>query len=134
MLLLFAMPVSRETEELLREYLKREEDDPIRERMDQIAKRQQSQADWQQEHEIKDAARHAEIMQRFVGYDFRISNLEKQAGKLEEDVEDTKTHDLKSLREREKRVSDLLWKIAALVIMTLLGGGVVEFIHRVSGH
>lgn len=133
-MLFFIMPLTRDTEELLRDYLRKEEDDPIRDRLDKVSKRQEHQAEWQQEHEIKDAARHAELLQRFVGYDFRLSNLEKQAGKLEEEVEDTKTHDLRKLRENEKRVSDMIWKIAFVVLMTLLGGGVVEFIHRVSGH
>ena len=134
MLLLFAMPITRDIEDMLRDYLKREEDDPIRKRLDELSKRQQNQADWQQEHETKDAARHVELLRKFDAHDYRITNLEKQAGKLEEEVEDTKTHDLRKLREREKRVSDTLWKIAVVVLMTLLGGGVVEFIHRVSSH
>jgi len=133
-MLLFFMPVSREIEEMLRDFLKREEDDPLRKRLDDVAKRQQNQADWQQEHETKDASRHVELLRKFDAHDYRITNLEKQAGKLEEEVEDTKTHDLRKLRERDRRVSDTLWKVAVVVLMTLLGGGVVEFIHRVAGH
>lgn len=133
-MLFLIMPISRDIETMLRDYLKREEDDPIRVRLDQQTKRLKDQADWQVAHEAMDASRHAEVIRKFDAHDFRITNLEKQAGKLEEEVEDTKTHDLRKLQERDRRVNDLVWKIAVVVGMTLLGGGVVEFIHRIAGH
>jgi len=128
------MPPNREQlDEMLWEYLRKEEDDPLRDRLDLHGKRLENQANWSIEHEKLDATRHGELMRALDGHNFRIGNLEKVADKLEDEVEDTKSHDLRALRASNKRWSDLLWRIAGLALAALLAGGVVEFVHRVSG-
>lgn len=110
-------------DKMLRGYLEREERDPVREIL-------RKQADWQMGHEQKDEVRHGELLRRLDGHHFRIGSLEQQASKLEKEVEDTGQHNIAALKSQLRRWDDLRWRIFQLVVLFLLGGGVVEFIHQ----
>ena len=78
-------------DEMLRRYLQREEEDPIRKRLERTA-------EWQIEHDQKDEHRHGEVVRALDGHNFRLQTLEQKAVKLAEDVEDTGEHRLEALQ------------------------------------
>lgn len=114
-------------DDMLREYLTREREDPIRKRLE-------NQAEWMLKHEREDSGRHAELMLVINGHGFRLTTLEGKATALEEDVEITGQHNIDALRLKARRIDDAVFKAVMIAVIALLGGGIVEFIHRAAGH
>jgi len=106
------VPAPRDTrtlDERLKDYLDREDQHPIREMLGRLTRR------------IDDHHR-------------RITALEDKSEKLEDDVEDTKSRDLKALRAKQKRIDDIVWSAFKVLLFTLVGAGIVETLHRLAGH
>jgi hypothetical protein len=74
----------------LARYLEEQEADPIRNALNRIAATQL-------EHEQKDTVRHEEVVSRLDAHGYRLQTLEREARKLEKDVEDTGRHNLHAI-------------------------------------
>lgn len=117
---------SDDLDQMLRAYLEREREDPIRKRLENAAQ-------WQIDHEAKDAERFGTVIRTLDSHNFRLGNLEHKAEKIEAEVENTGNHNIEELRARNRRWTDGAWKLGYAAVALILGGGIIEFIHRVSG-
>ena len=90
------MSTREELDAMLLKYLQREEDDPIRKRLEH-------HANWQMEHDRKDEERHVTVVRALDGHNFRLQSLEQKATKLEGEVEDTGEHRVADL---QRQLSD----------------------------
>jgi len=103
-------------DDMLREYLLREKADPIRDRLKGLA-------DWAMEHDDKDNKRHGELLLAQQSHNFRLATLEQRAEKVEDEVEDTKTHNLESLKKKQERFDNWAFRAVAGVVIFLAGVG-----------
>jgi hypothetical protein len=117
--------MTSDLDEMLRAYLQAQRDNPVQDTLKRIA-------DAQIAHEQLDIVRHGELVAGLNGHNFRLSSLESRADKFEEHEEITGQHQLESLRAANKRWSDGAWYVIRLVVVCLLGGGVVEIVHRLA--
>jgi hypothetical protein len=114
------MPRDEALDDLLREYLQREKMDPIRIRLSNIA-------NWQVEHETKDAGRHEEFKLSHQALVFRVQSLESKATEIASEVEETGRHNLADLKEKGKKYDRI---VLAVIVAILSGGGLVEVAHQ----
>lgn len=119
-------------EDLLRRYLEKEAEDPIRRRLEVIT-------NWQLNHDKQDDSRHADIFRTLDGHNYRITGLEQKANEIKTEVEDTKNHNLDEIRkrnsmfrERETTVRDLIVKTLWGILILLAGVGIHAVITSVS--
>lgn len=103
-------------DEMLLEYLRREKDDPIRDRLRHFA-------DWQQEHEKKDDSRHHEVLRAIDGHHYRLGSLEAKAGELAEEVENTGQHNIEELQKKASKHGDRVWDVVKLLLAAIIGAG-----------
>jgi hypothetical protein len=66
-------PEDQDTSIMLKDYLIKQQKEPLQEAVRNLA-------DNYAEHEVKDQKRHTEVLDRFSSYDYRIAQLERNAG------------------------------------------------------
>jgi len=89
------MAADPDLDDLLRDFLRRENDDPVRTHLAR-------QFDWMQRHEALDNQRHTEIMRNLDAHGYRLKTLESEQNRLDRVVEDTGRHEIESLRARAR--------------------------------
>lgn len=118
--------MSDDLDEMLRAYLLHEREDPIRRRLEKLT-------DWQVAHEAKHLEQDGRLIRMLDGMSFRVTTLEQKADKLADDVEDTKTHDVKALRRKSDRIDSTVFRAVAVVVLVLLGAGTYAAIRDIAG-
>lgn len=108
-------------------YLEHEDTEPIRGMIREMGSQLLA-------YEQANIQRFGDIRTLIDGHNWRLSQLEQKANKLEDKVEETGRHQIQSLRAKAKRYEDTGWLVVRATLLVLLGGGVVEFVHRVMGH
>jgi hypothetical protein len=106
--------------ERLGKWLAREEEEPVRKTLQALTGKI---VEIEQAH--KDLAE--DMVRISKATDFRLQTLEANANLLVKEGTD-------AMKLRAKRIDDLAWRIGGIVILMLLGGGVVEVIHRLAAH
>ena len=105
-----------ELDQMLLDYLRREQDDPIRKRLE-------NQADWMLKHERQDEERHTSLLRAIDAHGYRLGSLEAKAGELADEVEHTGQHHIEELKSKDKRAGERVWDVVKLLLAAVIGAG-----------
>ena len=126
-------------DERLRSYLDREESErALGKTNEAILSAVARVSDALGEHKGDNIRQFAKVDARLDQHDYRLGSVEKTAAKVEakadQIAEDTGNHRIVLAEAHGRRWDDMVWGVAKLALLALLGGGIVEVIHRAAGH